>query len=92
MIHFLSPHAYRLAVYCAVHSGVKFLTVREKIDCTSVNDIVNKESWRESNAYHKVKPTLKDAEKRSGDSRENAQQYSPRGLSDSDSVPDSVSR
>ena len=40
--------------------------MREKADCTTVDDMVNKESWRESNAYHKEKPTPKDSEKKNG--------------------------
>lgn len=55
---------YRLAVYCGAHSGSKTLQMRERADCTTVDDMVNKESWRESNAYHKEKPTTKDTEKK----------------------------
>ena len=55
---------YRLAVYCETHSGSKTLQMREKADCTTVDDMVNKESWRESNAYHKEKPASKDGEKK----------------------------
>jgi hypothetical protein len=35
------------------------LQVRERLDSMAISDIVNKESWREINAYQKVKPIQK---------------------------------
>ena len=35
------------------------MQVRERLDSMAISDIVNKESWREINAYQKVKPIQK---------------------------------
>ena len=52
----ISP-AYRLLVYCEDHSGgSSALPKRERYDGAVVSDIVSKESWRENNAYRKIKP------------------------------------
>ena len=49
----------RLNAYCEIHSGKGQLQVRERLDSMAISDIVNKESWREINAYQKVKPIQK---------------------------------
>ena len=48
---------HRLHAYCEDHSGgPSALPKRERYDGAVVSDIVSKESWRESNAYRKIKP------------------------------------